>query len=123
MQFVELDFEHIKRGEFRDQVNQYLADMQRKFADHIYEHDVKAVAKMTVTISLECDPKNDADRVAIYTDINIKLPKNPRDRSATNALLQVDASSQLASLFTPEGGTASGNPRQGVLEENGRPIE
>jgi hypothetical protein len=123
MNFVELDFEHIHRGNFARRVNDKLKELQRKFADFLCEHDVKSTAKMKITISLECDPGKDAERVAIYTDIDTVMPKDPRDRGVSNALMQVDAQSQQASLFAPEAGSTQDNPRQAVMEADGRPIE
>ncbi len=110
--FVPLSIDGINEGEFVDDMNAALLEIQTSLINHVnrYEHKAnKAKAQLTVTISLVCLDSNN-DSYACAAQIKKVVPAAPP--SGSLVMSGVDEATGKPCLICKSSGSNRTNPRQ-----------
>lgn len=118
-QFEEVVLDNIGQGRFKADCNAALTEVQAALIAHIAEHgeDRDAAAGLTMKVAI----KYSKGVIAIVTDVDKKLPKNPA--AVSSAFIGDNTETGEKTLFCQRGGTHTGNSKQAVMcDVEGDPI-
>ena len=123
-QFEPLTVAKIKQGGFLEDLEIAFRQAQDRLIEHVARHGLtaKAIIVASLEIKYEATAESKSDKAAqsmpvfgIACDVQVKPPKKPVTYS--NSFLAEDQSGRKC-LFSPTGGSATGDPKQAILQDS-----
>lgn len=106
----------IKQGEFIEACQKAFDEAQHVLIKHVEKHGITATAVMNAKVEIKYDATH--ERYGIQSEVDVKPPKKPVQIQVTTAFINDDPESGEPCLFSPIGGSATGNARQSIMQDS-----